>query len=63
LNEHLHEVDAWATEQMDIIVAAMAKQDDTNEALKSSDQLLWVGLMNNYRHCAEEIILKSIIQV
>ncbi|MDD4124494.1 MAG: TnpV protein [Eubacteriales bacterium] len=61
LDEHLHEVDQCATEQVEQIVAAMAKQDDCDETLKARDQLRWVGLMNNYRHCAEEIVLKEVV--
>ena len=61
LDEHLHEVDQRATKQVEQIVAAMAKQGGTDEALKDSDQLRWVGLMNNYRHCAEEIVLKEVM--
>ena len=61
LNEHLHEVDERAEKQVDEIVTAMAKADGTDEALKARDQLRWVGLMNNYRSCAEELVLKEVI--
>lgn len=56
LTEHLLDIDKTATEQVDRIVKAMAEIDGTNEELKAKDQLKWVGLMNNYRHCAEECI-------
>lgn len=56
LTEHLLDIDKTATEQVDKIVKAMAEIDGTNEELKAKDQLKWVGLMNNYRHCAEECI-------
>ena len=29
------------------------------EELKASDQMKWVGLMNNYKSCAEEIVLQE----
>lgn len=61
LNEHLHEVDEHAEKQVDEIVSAMAKADGTDEALKARDQLRWVGLMNNYRSCAEELVLKEVV--
>lgn len=61
LNEHLHEVDARATEQIQAIVTSMAKIDGTDETLKARDQMRWVGLMNNYKHCAEEIVLKDVV--
>lgn len=61
LNAHLHDVDERASKQAAWIVAAMAKKDRTDEALKARDQLLWVGLMNNYHNCAEEIVLKEVV--
>lgn len=56
LIEHLVQIDKTANEQVNRIVKAMAEQDGTNEELKAKDQMQWVGLMNNYRHCAEESI-------
>lgn len=63
LDEHLHEVDRRASNQVEQIVAAMAKQEGCNETLKAHDQLRWVGLMNSYRSCAEEIIDKELIYI
>lgn len=34
-----------------------------SEKNKKNDQIEWVKLMNNYRNCAEEIILKELIYV
>lgn len=61
LSEHLEDIDKTAKERVDRIVTAMAKQDGTDEELKAKDQLKWVGLMNNYFHCAEEIVLKDLV--
>ena len=61
LNEHLHEVDERAEKQIEEIETAMAKADGTDEALKARDQLRWVGLMNNYRSCAEELVLREVV--
>ncbi|MBQ5445842.1 MAG: TnpV protein [Lachnospiraceae bacterium] len=33
------------------------------EELKASDQMKWVGLMNNVKSAAEEIVAKEIIYV
>ena len=59
--EHLWEVDEAAQQQVDQMVTAMARRDGTDEALKERDPLLWVGLMNNYLHSAEEIVLQDLI--
>lgn len=61
LNKHLAEIDRTATEQINRLIKAMAEQDNTNEQLKETNQLLWVGLMNNYKHSAEEIVYNEII--
>lgn len=59
LAKHLHEAEREAREQVEQIVAAMAKAEGCDEALKARDPMRWVGLMNNYRMCAEEIIKNS----
>ena len=61
LNAHLHEVDGEATNRMELLVSQMAEHDGVTEQLKATDQMGWVGLMNNIRHCAEEIVLKELI--
>lgn len=61
LNEHLHEVDITATKMVEQIIKAMAEADGTGEHLKATDQMRWAGLMNNYRHCAEEFVLREVI--
>lgn len=61
LKEHLLEVDREATRQVEAIVKQMAAKEGTNEALKARDQMAWVGLMNNYQKCAEEIVLPELV--
>lgn len=61
LNKHLAETDRTATERINRIIKEMAEQENTNEQLKETNQLLWVGLMNNYKHSAEEIVYNEII--
>lgn len=61
LNQYLHQLDEDANERFDALVAAYAKADDTDENLKARDQMRWVGLMNNYRHSAEEVIRDEIV--
>ncbi len=29
--------------------------------LENTNHLEWIGLMNNYKHCAEEIVYKELI--
>ena len=39
----------------------MAKAAGANEELKTRDQMAWVGLMNNCKARAEEIIFSDLI--
>ena len=61
LNKHLAETDRTATERINRLIKVMTEQDNTNEQLKKTNQLLWVSLMNNYKHTAEEIVYNDII--
>ena len=61
LNAHLCEINTLVHQRVDELVAAMAKRDGTNEQLKAENQMEWVGRMNNYRSCAEEVVLKELV--
>lgn len=63
LNSHLHNVDEQANIILERTVKVFAEADGCDEELKAADQMRWVGLMNNYRHCAEEIIFKELIYI
>lgn len=62
LTPHLRAIDEQAWEMEQKIVKELAAADGTDEELKVTDQLKWVGLMNNYRMCAQEIIIKELIE-
>ena len=57
LNEHLHNIDEQAHEQIDLHIAQMVKQMSVTEELKASDPIRWVQMMNNIKASAEEIVL------
>lgn len=61
LNSHLEEIDQQATEMMERLVTAMAKQENVTEELKATDQMAWVGQMNNIRQRAEEVVKAELI--
>ena len=61
LNEYLHEVDEECHERMEFLVEQMKAGAGITEELKASDQMKWVGLMNNVRNSVEEIILKEFV--
>ena len=61
LNPYLEEVDQQANEMMEDLVKKMAKEQGVTEKMKAENQMLWVGLMNNIRAAAEEVVLKELI--
>ena len=61
LNEHLHNIDLQAHEQLDLLTEQMAERMDVTEELKASDPMRWVRLMNNIKSLAEEIVLKEVV--
>ena len=61
LDEHLREIDKTAKERLDRMLPDMMKSAGVTEQLKATDQMKWVGLMNNIKHSAEEIILNELI--
>ena len=61
LGYHLEEIDNSAMDMLDLLIKQMAEKQDVTENLKATDQMKWVGLMNNIRACAEEIVLNDLI--
>jgi len=61
LNQHLMEIERTANGRMERMTAQMAAAQGVTEQLKASDQMAWVGGMNNIRHSAEEVILHDLI--
>ena len=39
----------------------MARKQGVTEELKATDMMRWIGLMNNIRACADEIVLNDIV--
>ncbi len=58
---HLNEVDKAATSRMELLTKQMAASQGITEALKSQDQMAWVGAMNNIRDAVTEIVNAEII--
>lgn len=63
LSSYLAGVDERCNHIINITVREMAKENNVNEELKRTDQLKWVGLMNNFKNAAEEIVFNEIINV
>lgn len=63
LNEYLHDVDGECYAMMERIVEQMKAGAGITEGLKVTDPLEWIGLMNNVKNAAEEIVLREMIYV
>ncbi len=61
LMEHLQEIEETAQARLESLMSLMAKQAGVTEELKARDQMTWVGLMNNLRNQAEEMIQAELI--
>ena len=61
LNSHLAEIDNQATEMFDRLMKQLAEKEGNTEQLKATNQMAWVGAMNNIRNRAEEIVNAEVI--
>lgn len=43
------------------LIKEMARKQGVTEELKATDKMRWVGLMNNIRACADEIVRNDIV--
>lgn len=61
LNGYLADIDQRAQELFDTIIQQMALAQGITERLKATDQMAWVGKMNNLRASATEFVNTEII--
>ena len=61
LNEHIEDIDRQAEKMFSKLVEQMKRAEGVTEQLKAADQMAWVGLMNNIRDRANEIVLNEVI--
>ena len=50
-----------AREQVELLIRQMAAKQGVTESLKATNQMAWVGAMNQIKHSAEEIVLNELI--
>lgn len=63
LTDHLEEIQEIAAKRMEEIIKSLKEQSNLTEEMKNTDQFYWVGMMNNFKNQAEEIVLKELIYV
>ena len=63
LNKHLKEIQETALQRVEVIIVQLKEKNHLTEEMKNTDQLYWVGMMNNFKNTAEEIVLNELIYV
>ena len=63
LENHLAQTEKAAQERMEVLVHQMMEKQGVTEDLKARDQMAWVGVVNNIRNVAEEIVLKELVYI
>ena len=61
LYPHLREIDETANSRLEQMMPTLMQSAGVTEALKASDPMKWVGLMNSLKAQAEEVILTELI--
>ena len=61
LNGHLNEVEQTALQRLELLTKQLSAEQGVTEELKEKAPMQWVGLMNNIRNQAEEVILTELI--
>ena len=61
LNEYLHSVDEDCGEMFSRLVKQYAECEGVTEQMKADEMMKWVGLMNNIRSRAEEVVMREYI--
>ncbi len=61
LNSYLADIDQRAQEMIDTIILRMAEDQGITETLKATEQIAWVGRMNNIKESATEVVTKELI--
>ena len=61
LRKHIVDTDIQAKNRVELLMNEMLKKNPIDEELKNTNPLECTGLMNNYKHCAEEIVFKELI--
>lgn len=61
LNEHLYQTEQAALQRLELLTKQLSAEQGVTEELKEKAPMQWVGMMNNIRSQAEELILNELI--
>lgn len=63
LKKHIIETEIEVKVRIESIIEELKSKSNLTEEMKNSDPLYWIGIMNNFKNQAEEIVLKELIYV
>lgn len=63
LNDHIEDIDRQAEEMFSHLVDSMKQTEGITEQLKATNQMAWVGDMNNIRNRADKIVKSEVLFV
>ena len=63
LNSYLADIDKQAEDMLSRLVKQMAEREGVTEKLKADNQMKWVGVMNNIRQRAMEVVNTELIYI
>ena len=61
LQKHLIEIDKTANDRFELLMKQFVEKENITEELKATNQMEWVGKMNDIKNAVEEIIFKEYI--
>ena len=61
LKEHIEDIDRQAQDLFSQLVEQMKQAEGITEQLKAANQMKWIGMMNNIRNRAEEIVKSEVL--
>ena len=61
LNEYLYQTEQTALQRLELLTKQLSAEQGVTEELKEKAAIQWVGLMNNIRSQAEEVIMTELI--
>ena len=63
LNNHLKEIQETANTRVEQTIKQLKEKSNLTEDMKNTDMLYWVGMMNNFKNQAEEIVFNELIYI
>ena len=58
LTSNLSEIEKTSQKRIEVIMKNLMKQENITEELKATDKMKWIGLMNNIKNQAEEMVVR-----